>query len=1144
MALNTITIHTLFVIIAILAAVAGRQYLKYRTTIATIGAFVLFALTIELFCYALQWSILPVALQYYIFSIQIIAFLLLSIFFEFFGYHIDSQDIGKNIWIYLLIVSVPVIFLGVRLFFGSAAFSPENMITYPPRSPLDLEIFIGPWNIFIRLFYFSVCSAAVYASLRIIILDKDPLSRFLSMPMLIGILFIMILSLLEILEIQPFWPISLIQIGLAIISLVFFYYAVISRFGGIPPIGREIVFDVIQDGIILLDANHKIVDINSSAKKQLGLEGKTVKNKDLSAVWPEIANTIINQAKDNLIVKELQTTSPYVQMNTQITISRLYGLNNTTTGRLIFIRNVTGLEAMEKALINRNQVVTQNNSIMEGLAEINLNFQAVNIHKDIFSILNDHLHTLKMNNFIAKLNFEGLVIENVSFQNKLVRQIESISGIKILGYPLQREKFPELYSYLDSENTDHIHTTFGGNQINTGWTLDNTINIALDYLGVNNDTPIVVFHLTAGSKKIGMMGIWGKGLREELINPLRILAGQVAWAIERVDLNTQILQRSSELERSNQLITALANVSAQMGRTSESSTALAVLGTELEAIGLHCVLADVNPGAESITFRYASFEEKIKKYQKRLPGFHFIGYELPRNLWPRTRVIDEGIAVWYTEIFSIFSKMFPMVPNRLFQLALKQAEITNEDHLCILPLMVDGKVNGVLPIWGKTIKQTDTPALLVFAHQVAEFLRMAQNNERESARADSLSRSYNMITALYNVAASLETTSNPDEVFETLGKEMRTIHLQCMVGILEDDKKYLKIQYLSIQPEIDGLTGKLGVFWPKEIRIPRHLWPTEKAVTDQVPYWDPNPIINVSRMFPFIPKKVFEKTFEMAGMRKEDQVCYLPMIIDEDVIGVLAVWGPEIEVEDIPALSIFSNQVSSAIKSATLLNQANEEILIRREAESKIQTALTEKEVLLREIHHRVKNNLQIITSLLNLQIAQSKETGSIEALRESQTRVRAMALIHEKLYQSNDLARINLSSYINSLLNYLSQTYRLSQSRVSTRVEVTDIMLDLDTAIPCGLIINELVSNALKYAFPDNVSGTVLIKCEQVDKKDYVLTVADDGIGLPKGMDPQKTSSLGLKLVFSLTKQIGGDLQIIDDHGTRFEIRFSLTSE
>ncbi len=204
-----------------------------------------------------------------------------------------------------------------------------------------------------------------------------------------------------------------------------------------------------------------------------------------------------------------------------------------------------------------------------------------------------------------------------------------------------------------------------------------------------------------------------------------------------------------------------------------------------------------------------------------------------------------------------------------------------------------------------------------------------------------------------------------------------------------------------------------------------------------------------------------------------------------------------------------------------------------------LRTSLVEKEVLLKEVHHRVKNNLQIIASLLDLQANSITDDATVEVLRESRDRVRSMALIHEHLYGTEELGRIDLSDYVQDLCSSVAASYGLNNVQVLPKVD--DIVLNIDTAIPCGLIINELLSNALKYAFPEG-KGCVRIEVRRAPEGEmgYVMTVADDGVGLPASVDPTASASLGLQLVHALAQQIHGVLTCDRQGGTTMRIHFN----
>ncbi len=209
----------------------------------------------------------------------------------------------------------------------------------------------------------------------------------------------------------------------------------------------------------------------------------------------------------------------------------------------------------------------------------------------------------------------------------------------------------------------------------------------------------------------------------------------------------------------------------------------------------------------------------------------------------------------------------------------------------------------------------------------------------------------------------------------------------------------------------------------------------------------------------------------------------------------------------------------------------------RKKAEVSLKKSLKEKDMLLKEVHHRVKNNMQIISSLLNLQEANVEGEEASNVLQESQNRVLSMAMIHEMLYQSKDLNHINFSNYIRKLASNLFHTYGVKN--ISSSINVEEVFLNVETSVPLGLIISELVSNSIKYAFPNQKTGKIFISLHSCDDK-YKLTISDNGVGFPRDLDFKNIeSSLGLKLVNSLVKQLDGSIELDKSQGTKFTIKF-----
>ncbi|MBI2390609.1 MAG: PAS domain S-box protein [Deltaproteobacteria bacterium] len=221
-----------------------------------------------------------------------------------------------------------------------------------------------------------------------------------------------------------------------------------------------------------------------------------------------------------------------------------------------------------------------------------------------------------------------------------------------------------------------------------------------------------------------------------------------------------------------------------------------------------------------------------------------------------------------------------------------------------------------------------------------------------------------------------------------------------------------------------------------------------------------------------------------------------------------------------------------------LVTAAIRDISERKLAETRLRTSLKEKEVLLKEVHHRVKNNLQIVSSMLNLQMDQIEDPKALGLFRESQARVRSIALFHEKLYQSKDLAHVDIAEYLRAVTTSLFASYGVEPQDIALSIDAEDVQLAVDAAISCGLIVNELVSNALKHAFPRGRKGSIEVTLRR-DGRRVVLEVRDDGVGFPEAVDFRNPTTLGLRLVSILAEQIRGTVDLERRDGTRFHIPF-----
>jgi PAS domain S-box-containing protein len=214
------------------------------------------------------------------------------------------------------------------------------------------------------------------------------------------------------------------------------------------------------------------------------------------------------------------------------------------------------------------------------------------------------------------------------------------------------------------------------------------------------------------------------------------------------------------------------------------------------------------------------------------------------------------------------------------------------------------------------------------------------------------------------------------------------------------------------------------------------------------------------------------------------------------------------------------------------------DITERKRMDEQIAGSLREKEYLLKEIHHRVKNNLQVISSLLSMQADKASDPNVRNSLLDSQNRVKSIALVHEKLYQSESLDQIDYGDYLNKIVLHLLNTYDVNPSLVTCHIHAENVIVDINQAVPCSLIINEMITNSLKYAFPDGRKGEITIDF-MMDANNYILKYHDDGIGLPEHITFDRSESLGMQLIYGLTRQLSGTITLQRERGTTFILTF-----
>ncbi|MBL7149200.1 MAG: PAS domain S-box protein, partial [Candidatus Cloacimonetes bacterium] len=362
--------------------------------------------------------------------------------------------------------------------------------------------------------------------------------------------------------------------------------------------------------------------------------------------------------------------------------------------------------------------------------------------------------------------------------------------------------------------------------------------------------------------------------------------------------------------------------------------------------------------------------------------------------------------------------------------------------------------------------------------------------------------------ALYSIANVVNTTKDLQELFDEIRKQLSAVI---------DTTNFFVAFY-------DEKTGALSLPYEKDEEDEFDSFPSGKSMTAYTIQYG-KPLLATEE---FMNQLSEEGKIDDIGTMSKIWLG-VPLKFEDKIIGLVVVQSyddPDLYNEtDLEILSFVSDEIALAIE--------------HKKAEDQIINSLKEKEILLMEVHHRVKNNMQIISSLLKLQAGYVKDKQALELFKNSQNRVKSMSLIHEKIYRSKDLASVDFEDYVKSLSYNLFSTYGINTNKVKLELKVAKHSIDMNKAIPCGLIVNELLSNSLKHAFPKGRSGKIVVGLSINKNDEFELTVEDNGIGMQKEIDLDKLDSLGLQLIDALTSQLKGKISFDSNNGMKTKLIF-----
>jgi PAS domain S-box-containing protein len=866
------------------------------------------------------------------------------------------------------------------------------------------------------------------------------------------------------------------------------------------------------------------------------------------------------------------------------------------TADLIVLRDITERKRIEQELAEKARELGRANAFVTALSRVASRLESTRDPQQVLQSLGAELIQLGLRCAISMLDADGqtAVVQYVALDPAALAVAENLLGSEVRGYPLPRELWPDdvvvgqqkaLFEPRAASIVSRLVPSAAAS----------TLEEASGLFGMSGDVPAISLPLITGERTMGVLGVWGADLREDDIAPLSVFAGQVAAALENSRLFAaerqraeQLKQELAERQRAEHSLRHRAEELAALQSTVLDITAARDLPNLLHTIveraaqlleapsgGLYlcdptkqevrCVVSyNTREDYTGIVLKYGEGAagavaetgeplviDDYRSWSRRAPAFEeakpFTAVLSAPMLWQGkvTGVIhvldsaeDRRFTLADLELLSLFASHAAIAVENARLYSAAQRELTERKRLQefsegIVQGMAEGLViedekgtiTFVNPTLGKLLgygtgELTGCPWQQIVVEREIERVQ-AKTAQRPNGISDRyetwlLSKEGREIPVLIGARPLFEegtfigVLSAVTDITERKRLEAqieeRRLYLERVLAAAPDAIITLDSQHL-VQEWNQGAERLFG-YSMEEARG----CDLDHLITGS----DPSTFEQAVAFTRQVLARQLVPPTEAVRYRKDGSSVHVvlagsPILFGDELIGVVAVYA---------------------------------DITERKRAEEQLHASLREKEVLLKEVHHRVKNNLQLISSLLYLQSLRAGEDSSAEMLQESLGRVESMALVHEKLYGSQDLARINFAAYVRSLTTSLVDSHGPHARDIDIKLDLDQVMLSVDLAIPCGMILNELLSNSLKYAFPGRRGGQIRVEFRGDGSGVYTLRVCDDGVGLPQAVDAGKAETLGLQLVKMLAEQLRGSVQVDSGAGTDFRITFPVPAE
>jgi PAS domain S-box-containing protein len=957
----------------------------------------------------------------------------------------------------------------------------ERLSSVESIKHLDQSVGIGLISIYIFSFtlLFSGCVVLIKE------IRKSPhLFRMQGFILISAIILIIFINLLDLSRFNPISPLELTPLTYSLIAIVIAWGLTRLQIGDIVSVSKLSILNTMRDSLLVLDPNDRILHLNPAAEELFDCLQSKVKGESIEIVWPEWSQLMYRYQDGPEFGTEVTMGLGSSQRVFDVSFSPQKDWRNQTVSQIIVLRDITELKR------RTNELTTLLDSTKIAISSLEL----------------DQLTGLIAENMLDAFGASGCTISRYDREtDSMIKWIERRNGHpKIADNPhstYSLDEYPTIREVLEKRQPKILHVSDQEDE-----------SEELSMMRSKGHISHLILPLAVSNRVIGIVEIdqsdYYRQFTPSDIRLAQAMTEQAAVVIENaehhVDTENRLKEQSAIREASSvisstlELTVVLNRITQQMCQLINATSAY--LCSFNLGINSYIVVAEfISPQAlevERISDLGEIYQHLDNKFIKRMiTGIHDMAH------------IDD-----------------PSLPVE----DKNHMERFGGKTILYIPLISKGRLLGFVELWESRDKRIFTQEEIFLCRSIAPQAAIALDNAQLHTETQKRLR---IQTALRESGAVLSSSLDPQSILRHLAEQIcfaidATSVYICTINH-ENKSSQVIAEFIGKEATEKERISDLGnTYIEDDIKFFALM---ETGEYDTNHFDDPELISSDKEHMEFFSAV---------------SILYIPLISKNRLLGFIEIWESreirEFQPDEIELCKDIAQQAAIALENAQLYNQAQQEITERKRAEDELKKIVNEKEILLKEIHHRVKNNLQVIYSLLNLQAEQLDDPNSLDVLKDSQNRVRSMALIHEKLYQSENLAQINFNEYLESLVNDLYRSYQMHKNQIKIKLDVDEVIFGIDIAVPCSLLINELIANSLKYAFPDNNSGEINIHFHSLQNGHYSLQISDNGVGLPPDIDYRHTKSLGLQLVNTLVQQINGMIELDSNQGTAYRITFT----